>query len=189
MTQLTIDDIIARISRRHRDLVVDRNDMIEWALEAMEDGMEYGSFEEVQGLDLPLVGDRASLPVNTYRVIAVYGNSGRCDNKDFVVKKSCIILPEGTTQAKADLLLFPVDESMSPLIDGSFAPVVEAYCKMSLLTDGWAKGTVRSDVYELARHDYQAAQHRHRSSYRGVTSAEMSKWGRIMRASIIMPRR
>jgi hypothetical protein len=184
----TIDQLIARIGRVHRDLVIDRGDIIEWTLEAIEEAGGYDQFEVVKDLAVPVKDRRAELPANAYRLLSVRMDGCRCEPPDYIVKNSCILLPCEATEVRLDLMAFRLTEEMEPLIDDTLMKMCEAYCIIRLLTGPWMRREVRDEAFQMAKADYGRAAQEARASFRNVTQDEMDRWNHLFRASVLVSR-
>lgn len=185
---VTVDQLIARIGRIFRDLVIDRNDIIEWVYEAMEDGYEYHSFDIVHNFQIPVENGIARLPVNVYRVANVRTEQGSCREGTFMIKKRCIHVHSSATNVWVDMALFPMNTDGEPEIDETFAEAAMWFCIVRLLTDPWMRGELRGDAYGNAKMEYAAAAQKHRASFRNFTNKQLESYRRMLRSFFIVNR-
>lgn len=188
MTNTTIDQLITRIGRVHRDLVIDRADIIEWTLEAIEESGEYSSFEEVSGLILGVKDRMVKLPANTYRLLSVYTCGRRCSGMEVSMHGSCILVPCNEKEVTVDLIAFRLDDNMEPLIDDTIAKMCMDYCIVKLLTGPWMKGEAKDAAFQYANLEYQRSAQAARASFRNTTQDQMDRWSRMVRSSIVVSR-
>ena len=188
MTNTTIDQLITRIVRVHRDLVIDRADIIEWVMEAIEESGEYSSFEEVTGLTLKVKDRMVRLPANTYRLLSVYTCGRRCSGMEVSINGLNVLVPCNEQEVTVDLIAFKLDDNMEPLIDDTIAKMCMDYCIVRLLTDPWMKGDVKDAAFQYANLEYQRSAHAARASFRNITQDQMDRWNRMARSSIVVSR-
>lgn len=188
MNNVTIDQLINRINRVYRNLVVDRNDIIEWVFEALADAGSFDHFEEANNIELPVTGGTAKLPVNAFRVLSIRTATGACQSSEYRVKQSCIQVHDSFTKIWADLLVFRVDENYEPYIDDVFEEAAYWYCIRNLITEPWSRGEIRDNVYQEAKNNYAMASAKSRGSFRNVTRDQMNRMLQLVRSSVIVSR-
>jgi hypothetical protein len=188
MNNITVDQLINRINRVYRNLVVNKADIIEWVFEALADAGSFDHFEEANGMELSVSGGVAKLPVNAFRVLNIRTSSGRCEPSSYVIKQSCIQVHDSLTKIWVDLLVFRIDDNYEPYIDDVFEEAAYWYCVRNLITEPWSRGEVRDAVYQEAKNNYAIASAKSRGSFRNVTRDEMNRMLQLVRSSVIVPR-
>lgn len=188
MNNVTIDQLINRMNRVYRNLVIDRADIIEWVFEALADAGSFDHFEEANNMELPVTGGTAKLPVNAFRVLSIRTSTRLCQPSEYVIKQSCIQVSESFTKLWVDLLVFRVDENYEPYIDDVFEEAAYWYCIRNLITEPWSRGEIRGEVYQEAKNNYAMAAAKSRGSFRNVTRDQMDRILRMVRTGLVVQR-
>lgn len=186
MIHLSVEHLMERISRNHRNLSLEPADVAAWCYEAMEESASYEAMEESMGTPIAVVNGMGHLPLNIYRLLSVKSACGPCNETCYRRSSRCLHFPLNTNGvAYVDMLLFPSDERGYPLIDDTLMTVCYWYCLRMLLLEPFLQGTVTKQAYDEIKSEFHRAEGAARASFRNIDRAKLNRISRMVRSSVI----
>lgn len=185
---VSIRGIAAIISRNHKGLQFELDDIGQWCGECIE---EMGVFESlVKETDVPvkMSNGLGALPCNVYRVLHV--KTGDCI-PDYLIDAPYIRIKGFNGTVKVDYLGIPLDEEGYPKIDASARQACYWYCYKKLRTDDYYNGKIHPNAWADIEKNEIFYMTQAKGSMRNMTRDDMNGLSAIMHnmtRGVIMPK-
>ena len=170
-----VGNIVARIARSHKNLVIDKYDVAEWCAEVLSDVGEIGDMASVKNEPMVVKNHLGPLPCYLYRLEAVRQNGCLMDTKAYRRNGPYLRFDGDLIGVTIDYAAIAVDDDGLPLIPGTHRAACYWYCLCMLYMEDYANGKMSQSLWMSWDIKYQNYVTQAKQSFVNKTTNQMSE--------------
>ena len=177
---VTIDTVAAMLARRHKGLNFEKDDIIEYCRECIEEIADPDTcLLKKSDVELTVQNSVAELPCDVYRLLSVRVN-GVTPSRSIVDDGTYLHMNFQSGKIRIDYFYLPETRDRMPIVALPARMACYYYCLLAIKGDDYERGLITQNVWNNWQTQYNYQVSRARGSFKNISRDDLNEIMRIM---------